>query len=178
MIIKRLSRLDVRAYRLIRLRGLRQCPTSFGSSYSEDAKRPLREFAGLLTRAAHKWTFGGFEGERLVGVVTLVRDQRRKERHKASIVGLYVDPSMRRKGVARALLSHAMETARKMRGLRQLRLSVTEANQSAVQLYRSLGFSIYGREEDALYVRGAFHAELLLARFIEKQPNQSQVRLP
>lgn len=173
MIIKRLSPADVRDYYRLRLRGLRESPACFGSSYSEDAKRPVREYARLLRWTADKWTFGAFERKRLVGVITLIRDQRRKERHKASIVGVYVAARMRRKGIGRALLGRAIETAQNMRGLRQLRLSVTESNHSAAQLYQSFGFSIYGREKDALFVRGAFYAELLLARSLVERPNRS-----
>ncbi len=176
MIIRRLSPADVRDYRRIRLRGLRESPACFGSSYSEDARRPVKEYADRLKWTAGQWTFGGFERKRLVGLITLVRDHRKKERHKASIVGLYVDPQVRRKGVGRALLSHAIATAQGMRGLRQLRLSVTAANQSAVRLYQSLGFSIYGREEDALHVRGVFYAELLLARYLVERPRVTSRR--
>jgi ribosomal protein S18 acetylase RimI-like enzyme len=162
MIIERLSPSDVAAYRRLRLRGLRESPTAFGSSYAEEVKFPLKKFATRLEPSAAKWVFGAFEGERLVGVVTLVREARRKERHKASIYGMYVERKMRRKGIGRQLIHRVIETANKLQGLRQVRLAVVEMNRPALRLYESVGFKVYGREEAALYAAGRFYAELFL----------------
>ena len=162
MVIERLSPLQVTAYRRLRLRGLRESPTAFGSSHAEEAKFPLKTFAARLEPSPAKWVFGAFEGKRLVGVVTLIREDKRKERHKASIYGMYVEPKLRRKGVGRQLIARALDTARRLRGLKQVRLCVVEANLPARRLYESVGFTVYGREEDALLVAGKFHAELLL----------------
>ena len=75
---------------------------------------------------------------------------------------MYVDPKMRRKGIGRQLVVHALEAAQRLRGLKQVRLAVVEANRPARHLYESLGFKVYGREEAALFVAGKFHAELFL----------------
>jgi len=163
MIIKRLSRMDVVAYRRLRLRGLRESPTAFGSSHSEEAKRPLEAFSARLEHSATKWVFGAFERGRLVGIVSLVRESKPKERHKASIYGMYVDRKARRNGIGRQLLNRVIETARGLKGLRQVRLAVVESNKPAFRLYESAGFEIYGREEAALCVSGKFYSELFLA---------------
>lgn len=168
MIIRRLSPKDVVDYRRLRLRGLRENPEAFGSAYSEEVKRPVKMFVQRLKWTADRWTFGAFEGERLVGVVTLMRDSGQKQRHKASILGMYVHTKMRRKGIGRALLSRIIETAVQLRGLRQLKISVVEENRPAERLYKSVGFRVYGREEDALFVRGRFYAELFLIRTLIK----------
>ncbi len=164
MIIKRLSPSHAVAYRQLRLRGLRESPTAFGSSYAEEVKFPLEMFAGRLERLAGKWTFGAFDGERLVGVVTLIRDTKTKEKHKAWIFGMYVDRKVRGKGVGRQLLQRALEAARRLSGLRQVKLAVVETNRPAQRLYESAGFKVYGREEAALCVAGKFYAELFLVR--------------
>jgi GNAT superfamily N-acetyltransferase len=52
---------------------------------------------------------------------------------------LYVTPTARRTGVARAILSHAREEARR-RGLRAFDLEVVPAQAAALALYQSLGF--------------------------------------
>lgn len=162
MIIRRLLPSNVVAYRRLRLYGLRESPTAFGSSHTEEARRPLKAFAARLEQTDAKWTFGAFEKERLVGVVTLIREEKKKEKHKASIFGMYVEPKMRTNGIGRQLLDRAVETARRMSGLKQVRLAVVEGNRSALRLYESAGFKIYGREEAALFVAGKFQSELHL----------------
>jgi ribosomal protein S18 acetylase RimI-like enzyme len=166
MIIKRLSSADATAYRRLRLRGLRESPAAFGSSYSEEVKRPLKAFAARLEPSADRWVFGAFVGGRLIGVVTLIREEKKKERHKASIYGMYVDPKVRQQGIGAQLIARVMATARRMRGLKQIRLGVVESNRPARRLYENAGFEVYGRERDALLVAGRFHAELLLVCFL------------
>ena len=166
MIIRRLSPSDVAAYRRLRLRGLRKNPEASGSSYGELVKWSVKDFASELEQTRTKWKFGAFIGRRLVGAVSLIRDERIKERHKAAIVGMYVDFHIRRKGVGRGLLMRAIETAQQLRGLRRVRLAVVESNKPALRLYRTAGFKVYGREKEALLVNGRFYSDLLLVRTV------------
>lgn len=147
----------------MRLLGLRESPMAFGSSYGEQVKLPRSAFAARPEQTEGKWVFGAFENRHLVGVVTLIREVKLKEKHKASLYGLYVDRRMRRKGIARLLLDHVIQTARGLPKLKQVRLAVVEGNAAALPLYTAAGFKVYGREADALLVRGRFHAELFLA---------------
>lgn len=162
--LRRLTPSDAAAYRAVRLRGLRECPSAFGSSYSTESKLALETFAQRLETAADSWTFGAFDSDRLVAIVTLRRFPNVKERHKAGIYGMFVSRSHRKKGIGRLLLARAIAQARRMRGLQKILLGVNEANQPARKLYESLGFSGYGREENATLVSGKFHHELLMAR--------------
>jgi RimJ/RimL family protein N-acetyltransferase len=179
MIIRRLSPSDVTAYRRLRLRGLRKNPEASGGSYGELVKWSVKDFASQLEPTRTKWKFGAFVGRRLVGVVSLIRDERIKERHKAAIVGMYVDVHMRRKGVGRSLLMHTIEMAQQLHGLRRVRLAVVESNKSALRLYRAAGFEAYGREKEALLVNGRFYSELLLVRTVlRSRTNYRNRRLP
>jgi ribosomal protein S18 acetylase RimI-like enzyme len=65
-------------------------------------------------------------------------DQVQGDRH-THIFLLYVIPEKRRQGIGTALVSYAEAWAR-ARGDRQLGLQVFLANQTAVKLYRKLGF--------------------------------------
>ena len=151
MIIRRLSPADAPAFRHLRLQALQESPTAFGSSYGEEARQPLAAFQKRLERRADNWVFGSLQGEQLLGVVRLVREQGRKERHKATLYGLYVAP-----------------TARKFKGLRQIRVGVVTSNAAASALYVKAGFVAYGQEDDALWVAGRFHAESLLVKKLRK----------
>jgi ribosomal protein S18 acetylase RimI-like enzyme len=72
------------------------------------------------------------------------------------VYGTYVRPEYRRQGVGRALMEAVVAQARKV-GLRQIELSVTQANEPAVLLYESCGFERYGLERDAFRVGDAFY---------------------
>ncbi len=170
MIFRRLAPSDPAAYRHVRLRGLRHSPAAFGSSFREEAKWPLKTFARRLEQTGDHWTFGAFAGRRLVGLLSVVRNERLKERHKAEIVGMYVDPEMRRQGIGHGLLGLALATARQLRGVRQVRLAVVGANRPARQLYECMGFKVYGREKDALRVGGRFYTMLYLDRRLAGPP--------
>ena len=62
---------------------------------------------------------------------------------------LYVTPDARRTGVARALLAHALDEARR-RGLRAFDLEVVPTQAAALALYRALGFEDVPRQRMSL----------------------------
>jgi len=62
---------------------------------------------------------------------------------------LYVTPGARRTGVARALLAHALDEARR-RGLRAFDLEVVPTQAAALALYRALGFVDVPRQRMSL----------------------------
>jgi ribosomal protein S18 acetylase RimI-like enzyme len=171
IIIRRLTPADAKDYRRIRLLGLQESPEAFGSAYVDERKLSDLEFRRRLGLNPDKWTLGAFQGHRLVGVVTLIRNGGRKERHKAGLYGMYVVTKSRRRGVGRELLHTTLKIADTMPGLRQVFLSVVEENYAAVALYEAAQFKPFGREEDALLVKRKFYAELLLVRrVVRAQP--------
>jgi GNAT superfamily N-acetyltransferase len=95
-------------------------------------------------------------------MIALVKATKLKQRHKATIWGMYVQPHARKRGVGRALLSAAIEHAR-VWGLDQLQLSVTEAAPEAKRLYEAGGFRPWGQEPRALHWNGRFVDEYHLA---------------
>jgi len=85
-----------------------------------------------------------------------------KERHKATIYGMYVAPRQRRQGVGRRLLERAIKQARRLK-VRQLRLAVTTENRAAIALYQKAGFVEYGVEKNALRIGNRFYSETWMA---------------
>ena len=63
---------------------------------------------------------------------------------RAEVLSLGVAPAARQRGVARALMTAAIEKVGR-RGLRTLYLEVAEDNEAALYLYRALGFAQVGR---------------------------------
>ena len=72
--------------------------------------------------------FGAFLDGALAGVVGLAREAREKNRHKASVFGMYVAAEFGRRGIGRALLRHVIAVAKREVGLEQLVLTVTQTN--------------------------------------------------
>src|SRR5690348_10794466 len=131
MEIRRLTPADVAVYRALRLAGLREAPTAFAASYEEEAAFPLSTYEGWLGAPPDRGTLGAFDGDALVGIVTLGRETRHKLAHKAHILGMYVHRDCRHRGIARALLAGALELARAAGDVRQVNVLANAANDAA-----------------------------------------------
>jgi ribosomal protein S18 acetylase RimI-like enzyme len=159
MPIRRLTSDDALAYRELRLRALREHPHAFTSDWEEASTRPLEE---SRQRLASAWVpfWGAFdEGGALAGMVGLECASRAKERHKGTVVAMYVSREAAGRGVGRELLQALMLHARAI-GLTDLVLTVTEGNSSAIRLYREAGFTAFGTEPRAIVVQGHPHAKV------------------
>lgn len=80
--------------------------------------------------------------EEIVGTVQLILSGKENAPHRAEIAKLMTHPKARRKGVAKALLQHALKAA-EQEG-RTLLLLDTEKVGPANALYQSEGFVLYG----------------------------------
>ncbi len=166
MEIRELTEADAEPYRALRLRALREDPEGFGTTYEEAAARTLEHTASRLRATAESSddvTLGAFDGETLVGMVTLIRDDGAKDRHKASVFAMYVAEEERGRGIGRALMETAIAHARQIVGLEQLHLAAVTTNAPARHLYLSLGFLTYGIEPHALKQGDRYWDEELLA---------------
>jgi RimJ/RimL family protein N-acetyltransferase len=103
-----------------------------------DERRYLRTTQGHPDAAV----FLAEDGERIVGRLSLARDQHPASRHVADL-GLMVAASHRRQGVGTMLLDQAVAWARDSR-VRKLELHVFPWNEPALALYESFGFEREG----------------------------------
>jgi GNAT superfamily N-acetyltransferase len=83
-----------------------------------------------------------------------MRESGAKERHRASVWGMYVAPRGRRRGLGRGLLMAALAHARTWTEVEQVNLGVTDAAGPARRLYESAGFRCWGTEPRALRWQG------------------------
>ena len=158
MHIRQLTEADVEIYRALRAFCLRESPRAFTNSYEEFSQRTLDSIAQQL-RGHDNFTLGAFEDDHLVGMVGFYRESALKLRHKGYIVSMYVMPEYRSHGIARALLTEAIERVKHLPDLESLLLGVVVTQTTAKRLYESLGFTVYGREPDAVKIGDEYFDE-------------------
>jgi ribosomal protein S18 acetylase RimI-like enzyme len=155
--IRRLVPDDAPAYRALRIRALWEFPEAFTSSYQEDEKQPIQA-SEVRLGGEHTMFWGAFEGDALCGMVGLERETRAKNRHKATVVGMYVSQEYFGTGMGRALMEVLIGVARQ-EGIELLVLTVTEGNTVATNFYEAFGFRSFGIEPRAIKVDGRYFAK-------------------
>ncbi|WP_164669776.1 GNAT family N-acetyltransferase [Virgibacillus doumboii] len=162
MNIRLLQPSDAEKYWELRLEALKQNPEAFATSYEEamNRKNPIEITA---KRLEGNYTFGAFNNDELVGMVTLLQETHLKLRHKAHILAMYVSPKIRGAGAGEELLSKAIEQAKEMKEVEQLNLAVVTTNEKAKGLYKKAGFKTFGMEEKAMKHNGIYYDEEYMA---------------
>ena len=165
-VIRLLTPDDARAYRALRLRALAEHPEAFTSSAEEESTHAAQWSVQRLTPDSskpHDFFIGAFDGGRLVGMLGLEGRYRYKERHHATVLGMYVVPDSCGHGIGLALMHDLLARARAMPALEQLELTVTDGNRRAQSLYERLGFTVYGVLPRAIRVQGSDYAKILMS---------------
>jgi ribosomal protein S18 acetylase RimI-like enzyme len=161
MLVRRLTGDDLDALWMIRLQALRDSPKAFGSTYEETVARGKESFRQRLGQGNDMFYLGAFDGP-LIGIVGFFREEGIKNRHKGYVVSMYVLPERRGQGVGKALVQELVARAKQIAGLEQLLLAVVTTNRTASQLYRSLGFEVYGTQPQALKAGESYWDEDLM----------------
>ena len=165
ILVRRLLPEDAALYREIRLEGLRLSPEAFGSTFEVESAKPVELFADRIRDSE---TLGGFEGSEILGIAGLLVNHGPKESHKGRLVGMYVRPKARNRGVGQRLVEAVIEVARARVEL--LHLAVVSDNHSARRLYARLGFMEYGFEKKSLKQGGRYTDEVLMAKDLLLEP--------
>ena len=101
-----------------------------------------RRYLKAIRRWEHAAVFVAEEDARVVGRLSVSRDQHPASRHVADL-GLMVAADRRGRGIGRALLEAAVEWAREA-GVTKLELHVFPWNEPAIRLYERFGFEREG----------------------------------
>ena len=144
-------------------------PEAFTSSADEEAVRPLRWAQDRLQadpQRPHDFFLGAFEVDRLVGIVGLQGRYRPKERHNATVVGMFVAPEAAGKGVGRSLMQELLQQVTALQGLEQLDLTVTDGNDRAQTLYTGCGFTAWGHLPRAIKVDDRYFAKVHMLKHL------------
>ncbi|HUR87937.1 MAG TPA: GNAT family N-acetyltransferase [Ramlibacter sp.] len=157
MEIRRLGPDDAPAYRALRMRALWEFPEAFTSSWEEDETQPMEVWEVRLG-GEQTLFWGAYEDNQLCGMVGLERERRAKNRHKGTVIGMYVSQEFFGTGMGRALIDALIAEARAT-GLEVLVLTVTEGNSVATNFYEAAGFRSFGIEPKAMKLEGRFHGK-------------------
>lgn len=165
MQIRVLDSNDAVNYKKIRLEALKMNPESFSSSYEEEKDYPLERYESRL-KGEESLTFGAFDQEQLVGVVTLIFEMKNKLKHRANIAAMYVNSENRKQGIGKGLMAKAINKAKTMDGIEQIYLGVVSTNEAAKKLYHSLGFETYGIDKRAFKFEDTYFDDELMVLFL------------
>lgn len=116
MLIRTLTPQDAVAFQALRLRGLKEVPEAFASSFEEEVDTPIAEIETRLQPRSDAAIFGAFQGTDLCAVVGLQRESMAKLAHKSFVWGLYVAPEAQGLGVGAQILRHALNHAASVLG--------------------------------------------------------------
>lgn len=147
-----------RIYRDVRLRALLDAPNAFGSTYEAEAGRTDEMWAARISAAVASGrarVFFARDGENVCGLTWCNSSD--DEQMVVNVFQMWVNPTSRGMGVARALLRAAIDWAEYV-GARRVCLDVAEAEAPAMGLYMACGFRPAGemrplRENSALMVQ-------------------------
>jgi RimJ/RimL family protein N-acetyltransferase len=167
MHVSPLTPADASVYRDLMLEAYEQAPDAFTTTAAERRSEPESWWVkrigspdGLTT------SFGAWEGNNLLGTVALEYSAKPKTRHSALVLGMYVQPTKRGKGIGLSLMTAAIASALSRPGLIALTLTLTEGNEPAQRLYTSVGFSVWGVQPNAIRtgsgLKGKVHMSLAL----------------
>lgn len=162
---------SIDAYRVLRLRGLREHPESFGEtpeSFEAKSNQQIVERVEAQKRLGGVILAASSSAGELIGTVGLAINEAEKSRHRGMLWGMYVVPEARNQGVARALIDELWVCAERINELEQIHLAVVTTNQSAYRLYQSMGFSTYGTDPKVLKIGGQAFDEYLMVKFLPR----------
>ena len=136
--IRALSSDDWRIIRDVRLRSLMDAPEAFTSTFDRESAYDVAKWRDLAITG--RWFVTDDDGP--VGVAVGV-DGWSGDPRKRELVGMWVSPSHRRRGLARQLLDQVRAWAAS-EGATTLSLGVREGNEQALTAYLSMGMCLSG----------------------------------
>jgi RimJ/RimL family protein N-acetyltransferase len=128
-------------------------PRAFGPSNEQLKQLPLSHSQQCFQNhwgAGDNFLLAAWHGKQLIGTIGLLRCEEGNARHIAVVWNVFVRPSHQGRGVARSLLQGVIDKAREIPELEQLKLELSASEAPAFNLYKSLGFSEFGRESAGL----------------------------
>ncbi|MGD9981988.1 MAG: N-acetyltransferase family protein [Hyphomonadaceae bacterium] len=160
MIVRQLTGADLAAYRALHRFGMEESPQGFVDVAATDAARPDADVEAMLVRGD---AWGAFDGDRLVGKLTIDALPYPSLAHTFWIHAVYVHPDARGSGASSNLM-HAAIRAAQARGATRIALWVNGVNAHAKALYERAGFRETGRIPGGIKIGAVYVDDVLMTR--------------
>jgi RimJ/RimL family protein N-acetyltransferase len=156
--IRRIQPDDWQQYKALRLEAVRLHPEAFSALYADqlaktDADWQMRVL-GCATAPDNVILVADNQCQ-LVGMMGLYRETDKRS-HVAIIWGVYVQADYRRQPLGCQLMQETLAWARRMDGVRKVRLEVHAINTPAHKLYLRNGFKETGRLREEMNIEGQY----------------------
>lgn len=159
MIVRQLTADDAAAFRALHRFGMTESPSGFVDVVATDAARPDADVTAMLVRG-DGW--GAFDGDRLVGKLTIDALPYPSLAHTFWIHAVYFHPEARGTGASGKLIRAAIESVRS-RGARRIALWVNGVNVHARELYERMGFRQTGHIPGGIEIDGVYVDDVLMS---------------
>ena len=174
--IRELDESIFEGYRQLRLRALKEEPTAFTSSWSEEIEKSEVAWRERLDSHLYR-RFCAVNNEHVLGMSGCRFEAKEKKNHKATLIAVYVEPEFRGRRLGRKLVQKALLAAFEDPRVKAVNLSVTSDNVPAIGLYEEMGFEKWGEEPQAIRVNNTFYAKTFMELTVEKWKNRFLHRL-
>ena len=139
--------------------------TEFGLSYPEEMDFSIKDEENFIDHyATDKGSImiTAFDGDKLVGNASLSCVMEKKKTLHRATFGIAILKSEWGQGLGKKILIELISFA-KQAGYELLELEVASTNTTAVNLYKKLGFVVYGERPNSLKLKnGEYYGELLM----------------
>jgi ribosomal protein S18 acetylase RimI-like enzyme len=152
---------DWRDLRAIRLEALRSEPAAYSSSYEETLEWSDEDWRRRLTND-HRLHLLARVQNRPIGIVGGYLGSDEGDDSVAEVFGMYVTSEYRGRGVGRLLLTALIDHLSALPQISAIRLGVTETQDPARGLYKSVGFRVVGKADEGIVVNGRKYDELIM----------------
>jgi GNAT superfamily N-acetyltransferase len=157
----------VLAYRELMLEAYELAADAFTTTVQERRAQPLSWWVQrIASPSGLSQAYGAWDEEALVGAVALEFSAKPKTRHGALVLGMYVRPAYRGRGLGMALLQAAARAAAERPGMRVLTLTLTEGNEPAMRLYLAAGFAAWGVEPLAIRTEAGYKSKVYMSKLL------------
>ncbi|MCV6622194.1 MAG: GNAT family N-acetyltransferase [Cellvibrionaceae bacterium] len=138
---------------------------SFQSVCENTSQKPFlsSESVSALFSGAGQYTLVAESEGKVVGHVTIFLNTKVRDKHSASLA-IAVHPDYHGKGIAKALMSEAINQADNWLNLIRLDLEVHADNLSAISLYKKVGFETEGTKRLSTFKNGQYIDMLIMSR--------------
>jgi len=160
------SEVKLSDYRALRLEALQKEPQAFGSSYEDQKNAPDADWQTWLNNyieGERNWMVFAAINNKLVGMLGAFQTDQDVEAQIAQLIAVYVTKDARGKGVSKLLMKRLLDKIIRDTPVKKLKLAVNIDQTAAVELYKSFGFEVVGKENMTLGDRKT-HEEYLMKK--------------